>query len=475
MDKGEPEAFFVYDTLTREKQRVFAEDGETLRFYCCGPTVYGPAHIGNFRTFIAQDLFRRVAECSGMKTMHVRNITDVDDKTIRDSRAAGKKLDEFTSEWRGFFENDCNSLGLLTPHEEPSAVLHIPQQIKMIEDLFSSGHAYLGEDGSVYFRISSFENYGKLSGLDKREVRTAPSGETMDRDEYSKEDLRDFALWKARREEDGENFWNSPWGEGRPGWHLECSAMCREYLGDSFDMHSGGEDLVFPHHENEIAQSECSTGKAFARHWFHIAHLMVDGGKMSKSLNNMYTLSDLQAKGFVPEAIRYLLLSGHYRQSLNFTLSSLDAASGALAKLKKFDESLGADRPADYSESVARGPAKLGPFEDSWKSLLDDLNSPKALGELFGAIREINLDPLSFEEKTRIRDSFWFILHAFGLKLASKDQIVEPPKDVKELAESRMEARKLRDWGRADELREQVAEKGWAIKDLSDGYELTQA
>ena len=196
---------------------------------------------------------------------------------------------------------------------------------------------------------------------------------------------------------------------------------------------------------------------------------------MSKSLNNMYTLSDLQAKGFVPEAIRYLLLSGHYRQSLNFTLSSLDAASGALAKLKKFDESLGADRPADYSESVARGPKELGPFEDSWKSLLDDLNSPRALGELFGAIREINLDLLSFEEKTRIRDSFWFILHAFGLKLATNDQIAEPPKDVKDLAESRMEARKLKDWGRADELREQIAEKGWTIKDLSDGYELTQA
>ena len=474
MDKGDPRTFFVYDTLTREKQRVFAEDGATLRFYCCGPTVYGPAHIGNFRTFVAQDLFRRVAECSGMKTVHVRNVTDVDDKTIRDSRAAGKRLDEFTSEWRAFFEKDCKSLGLLKPHEEPSAVAHIPQQIKMIEDLFSSEHAYLAEDGSVYFRISSFENYGRLSGLDKREVLTASSGETTDRDEYSKEDLRDFALWKARRDEDGENFWNSPWGEGRPGWHLECSAMCREYLGESFDLHSGGEDLVFPHHENEIAQSECSTGKAFARHWFHVAHLMVDGGKMSKSLNNMYTLSDLQAKEFSPEAIRYLLLSGHYRQSLNFTLSSLDAARGALAKLKKFDESLRMGDPPDYSESVARGPEELGPFEGSWKSLLDDLNSPKALGELFGSIREIKADSLQAKDRARIRDAFWFILNAFGFKLIEDEHVEEAPKEVLELAELRMESRKQRDWEKADDLRQQIAEMGWAIKDLADGYELTQ-
>jgi cysteinyl-tRNA synthetase len=287
----------LHDTLSRSEHPLRPVDGETLRFYCCGPTVYGPAHIGNFRTFVVQDVFRRVTELSGTPTLHVRNITDVDDKTIRDSLKAGQSLIDFTQSWTTKFHADCDGLNLLRPHVEPSAVAHISHQIRMIETLVSRGHAYVSADGSVYFRVKSYADYGTLSHLEDRELKlgASESASVADNDEYAKDALADFALWKARKPEDGPNYWPSPWGEGRPGWHLECSAMILEYLGEDFDLHSGGVDLIFPHHENEIAQSCCSTHGKFARHWFHIAHLMVDGGKMSKSLGNLYTLEDLKA------------------------------------------------------------------------------------------------------------------------------------------------------------------------------------
>ena len=271
-------------------------DGQSVRFYGCGPTVYGPAHIGNFRTFVMQDVFRRVLETSGQQTFHVRNLTDVDDKTIRQSQEEGIKLQDFTANWTTRFQNDCELLNLMAPHIEPSAVGHIPEQITLIERLIEKDKAYQAKDGSVYFRVEAFAEYGRLSRLADREITTsAPVRETSD--EYDRDSAADFALWKARRPEDGENFWNSPWGEGRPGWHIECSAICMKHLGESFDLHSGGVDLVFPHHENEIAQVEAVTCKTFARHWFHSAHLMVEGQKMSKSLGNLYTLSDLAEKG----------------------------------------------------------------------------------------------------------------------------------------------------------------------------------
>jgi cysteinyl-tRNA synthetase len=273
----------LYDTMTREVREVFPMDENSVRFYACGPTVYGPAHIGNFRTFVMQDVFRRVLETSGQKTLHVRNLTDVDDKTIRQSQEQGVKLEDFTDKWTARFHKDCEFLNLLTPHAEPSAVEHIPEQISLIERLIEGGNAYRANDGSVYFKVDAFPEYGRLSRLADREITTsATDRETSD--EYERDTAADFVLWKVRRPEDGENFWESPWGQGRPGWHIECSAMSMKVLGDSFDLHSGGVDLIFPHHENEIAQSECATGKTFARHWFHIAHLMVEGKKMSKSL-----------------------------------------------------------------------------------------------------------------------------------------------------------------------------------------------
>ena len=247
----------LFDTLTRTEHELRPIDGSTYRFYCCGPTVYGPAHIGNFRTFVLQDVFRRTLETGGTRTLHVRNITDVDDKTIRDSQRAGQSLSAFTAGWTAKFHADCGKIGLLPPHIEPGAVEHIPQQIDMIGRLIENGHAYASDDGSVYFKISSYPGYGRLSHLDERELHLGKTqGTRSNADEYEKDSLSDFVLWKSRRPEDGKNFWPSPWGDGRPGWHLECSAMIQEYLGDTFDLHSGGVDLIFPHHENEIAQSQ---------------------------------------------------------------------------------------------------------------------------------------------------------------------------------------------------------------------------
>jgi len=360
----------LYDTLSREVQDVFPMDGKIVRFYCCGPTVYGPAHVGNFRTFVLQDIFRRALETCGQKTYHARNLTDVDDKTIRQSQEEGVSLGDFTDRWTKRFNQDCHLLNLLPPHVQPSAVAHVPEQIALIQRLIDGGKAYQGPDGSVYFKVDSFEKYGALSRLADREITTS-SRDRETSDEYQRDSAADFALWKARRPEDGENYWNSPWGEGRPGWHIECSAICLKHLGESFDVHSGGVDLVFPHHENEIAQVEAVTHKTFARHWFHITHLMVEGTKMSKSLGNLYTLSDLQEKGYDAQTVRYVLLSGSYRQPLNFTFDSLKAAQKALKKLQDFSQKI--ELPKQPSHPL--GSENFGPFSEVQKAMLTDLNT----------------------------------------------------------------------------------------------------
>lgn len=461
----------LYDTLTRTDRELRPLDGSTFRFYCCGPTVYGPAHIGNFRTFVLQDVLRRVLETGGMRCLHVRNITDVDDKTIRGAQAAGMKLGDFTAGWTEKFHADCASLGLLEPHIEPSAVTHIPQQIAMIELLVAKGHAYSSPDGSVYFKISSFPGYGKLSHLDQRELELGKTQDTRaNADEYEKDHLSDFVLWKARRPEDGVNFWPSPWGEGRPGWHLECSAMIREYLGGSFDLHSGGVDLVFPHHENEIAQSECACGGGFAAHWFHITHLLVDGGKMSKSLGNLYTLGDLEQRGFTPMELRYVLIGGHYRKPLNFTLESLQAAREALAKLAKGARNLalaaGGDATFDQVD--------FGPFTAAWAALNDDLNTPAALGGLFTGLRESA--GLSGTEAAAALAAMNRVLRALGLKLPEENTgQPEIPESVKSLAESRWQARLAKNWAESDRMRDELMALGWQVKDGRDGFTLEPA
>ncbi|MEX2580187.1 MAG: cysteine--tRNA ligase [Verrucomicrobiales bacterium] len=482
----------LFDTMTREIRDVFPQDGEVFRFYCCGPTVYGPAHIGNFRTFVLQDVFRRTLELAGVTTFHVRNITDVDDKTIRDSHAAGRSLEEFTKVWLDRFHQDCRSLDLLPPHEEPSAVAHVDHQIAMIAELVEGGHAYRSEDGSVYYKVASFDRYGRLSRLADRELREGASGAVTD-DEYEKDSVSDFALWKARREEDGDNYWESPWGQGRPGWHLECSAMCREYLGDSFDLHSGGVDLIFPHHENEIAQSEACTGKRMADHWFHLTHLLVDGGKMSKSAGNFYTLEQLGDSGFSPAELRYALISAHYRQPLNFvardsegreSFPALHAARQALLRIARFDEALAEQgQVAESTGSFATGASvtfeeaksvdDTGSFGPAFEALLNDLNTPDALGRIFSAIKTIDVAGLSPEDAVRERRGLRFVLQALGLELPETgSEPSEAPPEIAKLGEERWAAKAAREWEVADRLRDEIIAAGWEIKDSKEGYEL---
>ncbi|MFZ5805925.1 MAG: cysteine--tRNA ligase [Verrucomicrobiota bacterium] len=456
----------LFDTFSRAERIIQPSQGRVLRFYCCGPTVYGPAHIGNFRTFVIQDVFRRTVEAANFETLHVRNITNVDDKTIRQSSAEGRTLEEFTRYWYDQFHKDCEALNLLMPHVEPGAVEHIEHQIKLIDTLVKKGHAY-AKNGSVYFKVDSFKNYGRLSHLESREITTHQE-HLADADEYDRESAADFALWKARKPEDGDVFWPSPWGEGRPGWHIECSAMAMEYLGETMDLHSGGVDLCFPHHENEIAQSEAATGKTFAQHWFHITHLLVDGHKMSKSLGNLYTLNDVQKKGFTPMELRYVLLSGHYRQPLNFTWDSLTAARSALEKMTKFDTLI-----REVNKETDKTSPKNGLFQKAWDALNDDLNTPKALGEIFSVINKADMHSMSDLQAT------WFgwlrMLYAFGLNVQEKKQTIEIPENIRQFAQERWQAKSEKNWARADELRKQIADAGWEMRDKKDSYDLAPA
>ena len=470
----------IHNTLSRRKEEL-APSGEFFGMYCCGPTVYGPAHIGNFRTFLAQDVLRRVLECSGMKVRHVRNITDVDDKTIRESRKLGISLSEFTKKWTDKFHADCEKLNMLPPSVEPRATEHIAEQLEMVSKLVENGHAYAAGDGSVYFKISSDPDYGKLSGLDRRSLATQSvnsAGEANLADEYERESVSDFALWKGRKEEDGDNFWKSPWGEGRPGWHIECSAMSTKYLGPTFDLHGGGVDLCFPHHENEIAQSECSTGlKPYVKYWFHSAHLMVEGAKMSKSLGNLYTLDDLISKGYSAQQIRYALIAGHYRQQLNFTFKGLDDAKSALSKLAK---ALGsalekAGISEDGFKKLIKPEAKIEGtvFGGAWEALCDDVNVPKALGEIFAALPKLGNSKENLE-------AFGAVLYALGLdplagSAAEAEGEEKAPAEIAELARQRWEAKKARNFALADELRGKISALGWTVLDAKDGFSLKKA
>jgi cysteinyl-tRNA synthetase len=460
----------LFDTMTRETRELQPVDGKTFGFYCCGPTVYGPAHIGNFRTFVLNDILRRVLEVSGMRTKHVRNITDVDDKTIRDSQAAGMALPAFTAKWTECFHADCERLNCLKPHVEPSAVEHIPEQVAMIETLIEKGHAYPSGDGSVYFKISSYDEYGRLARLDQQDLDLGRTqNQRANADEYEKDSVCDFVLWKGRRPEDGDNFWESPWGEGRPGWHLECSAMSYKYLGETFDLHSGGEDLKFPHHENEIAQSRCACQGQFALNWFHPAFLIVDGAKMSKSLGNLYTIDDLAQEGVSAMEVRYLLASAHYRRQLNFTFDSLHAAREALGKLARAEREL-AKAAGQESAPTYKDICKLddlGVFAPALAALNDDLNTAEGLGQLFKALRIATTegDPVVNWK------GFHAILAALGLTLPELEAPEAPP-EVIALAEKRQGARASKDWTAADAARDELKELGWVVKDSQNGYEL---
>jgi cysteinyl-tRNA synthetase len=452
-------ALHLFDSLERKlKPLVPVHADGVFRFYNCGPTVYAPAHIGNFRTFVVNDLLRRLLELEYPgKVKHVRNLTDVDDKTIRRAREEGRPLSAVTQEWTAKFHADCAALGCLPPHVEPTATGHIPEQIDMIAALERRGHAYRTDDGSVYFKVSSFDGYGALSRVKERELRvgTALAGKPQTHDADEKEDGSDFALWKGHKPDDGDNFWPSPWGKGRPGWHIECSAMSKKHLGDTIDLHTGGVDLLFPHHENEIAQSQCCNGTTFAHHWYHSEHLLVDGKKMSKSLGNLYTLDQLREMGHRPAALRYALLAGHPRKQLNFTLDALPAAEKALAQLRAFRAALAHSGTDD-------------PFGPALAALADDLNTPHALGLVFTVIHAgpSNVSLAAFDR----------FLFALGLDLIEpvKPTVTTPP-EVTALAAQRWAAKAAKNWAEADRLRGAIAALGWTMLDRKDGYSLEPA
>jgi len=458
-------AIKLYESLSREVRelRPSEKDG-VFRFYNCGPTVYAPAHIGNFRTFVINDVLRRLLELEFPgKVRHVRNLTDVDDRTIGQARAEKRPLGEITRKWTALFHADCAALNCLAPHVEPTATGTIAEQVDMIDVLMRKGNAYRAADGSVYFKISSFPGYGALSRIKERELKVTNS--VFDADH--KDELGDFALWKAYKpEEDGDVKWPGPGGasEGRPGWHIECSAMIKKHLGETIDLHTGGVDLLFPHHENEIAQSQCCNGTIFARHWYHSEHLLVEGTTMSKSRGNYYTLGDLVAKGYSPMAVRYALLSGHPRKQLNFMLDSLHAAESALKALARFAEALRA--------AAGTTPGGLSTaFEGVFRALGDDLNTPGALGALFTAVNSLDLGSATLADVA----AFEKVLFALGIDL-SKSAVAAPastvPAEVSQLAQRRWEAKKSKDFAVADRLRSELATAGWSMLDGKDGFKL---
>ena len=435
-----------------------------IRIYTCGPTVYSRAHIGNFRAYIFEDLLQRHLELRGYKVHRVMNITDVDDKTIRGTRDANVPLAKFTEQFKKAFFEDAETLRIKRADEFPAATdqRYIGRMIEMIGELVARGLAYQADDKSVYFRINKFPDYGKLAHFDLTQLQSTGR---VKHDEYDKEHIGDFALWKAWDEEDGDVKWDSPWGPGRPGWHIECSAMAMTLLGDQIDIHCGGVDNIFPHHEAEIAQSEGVTGKKFVRYWLHCAHLLVDGQKMAKSLGNFYTVPDILAKSYTGRELRYALLRVHYRVPLNFTWEGMKEARESLGRI---DEWLQRLREVAEKENAQRPTQK---FEEA---LDDDLNISAALGFLFESIRETNraMDENKLDAPSANAWLNWWDRINTVLDLEPETEIAVPA-EVAQLAKERENARRQKNWKRSDELRDRISALGWDVRDTKDGQKLT--
>ena len=447
-----------YNTLTRKKEIFKPINEGKVSLYTCGPTVYNRAHIGNFRTFIFEDVLKRVLQLVGYNVKHVMNITDVDDKTIKKAHDENKKLNKITSKYTAEFMEDLQALKILPADLFPAATDHIQNMIAMISILIENENAYVADDGSVFFSIDSINDYGKLANLDlKRQKQT----DRVAADEYTKDNPRDFALWKAWKEEDGDVFWDSPWGIGRPGWHMECSVMSTKYLGNHFDIHCGGVDNIFPHHENEIAQSSAALGTEFVNIWMHSEHLNMADEKMSKSLGNIKTIPELLDDGHSAESLRYALISSHYRSKLAFSSNKLDDARKAVHRINDIYDRLqginsdGNSLPSEYDKFI--------------EALVDDLNTPKALGILFNFLKELNRkidnDKLTDEESSK---GILFLKKADEVFSFLKDKTVIPNKIAK-LVAIRHEARKDKNWKLSDLLREKLKEKGWIVEDTPDG------
>ncbi|MEE9167451.1 MAG: cysteine--tRNA ligase [Candidatus Neomarinimicrobiota bacterium] len=453
----------LYNTFARRKEDFEPLEGKNVGIYSCGPTVYDYSHIGNFRSFLFVDLLKRYLRLLGYNVEHVTNITDVDDRIITRCAEKGISRQELTQSFHEAFIDDSRTLGLLPASIYPRATDHIREMQEVTLALVEKGYAYATGDGSVFFKVSSFPDYGKLSGIDV----TTLSHDRVLSDHYEKEDARDFSLWKGWKEKDGDVYWESPWGRGRPGWHLECSAMSMKCLGEEFDVHCGGVDLIFPHHENEIAQSVCSTGKRFANFWLHSEHLLVDGVRMSKSSGNYYTLRDLLHQGVSPPAIRYFLISTHYRQKMNLTFELLESAARSVERLQDFRRRL---------QAVARetGEKETGRHEDVMngfcEAMNDDLNISEGMAVIFTCVREVNrrleendVEPREAQEilgVLRKLDSVVGIIFADEVELSRKDR---------DLIQEREGARARKDWKRADDIREYFLDNGIGLDDTPQG------
>ncbi len=456
----------IFNTLTRQKEDFQPIEAGKVRMYTCGPTVYDYAHIGNFRAFLFEDLLKRWLQHQGFKVTHIMNLTDIDDKTIKGSQKQQKPLKEYTDFYVKAFFEDIAKLNIEPANVYPRATEHIPEMVNIIQTLIQKGIAYRGEDNSIYFAISKFPNYGKLSHIKTQELK---AGARVKQDEYAKEEAQDFALWKAYTPEDGDVFWETELGKGRPGWHIECSAMSMKYLGETFDIHCGGIDNMFPHHENEVAQSEAATGKIFVNYWMHNEHLLVEGKKMSKRFGNFYTLRDLLQKNCDPLAIRYLLLSTHYRQQFNFTFEGLNAAKSAIERLanlqRRLQDANGTPSGETLTQLIKAVQAGFGEAMD------DDLNISVALAALFDFVREINnlldANALSKDEAAKVTQLIADFDTVLGVIPKTTEETL--PKEAEELIKKREEARKAKDWKTADEIRQKLKAMGITVEDTQQG------
>ncbi|NQV08618.1 cysteine--tRNA ligase [Candidatus Woesearchaeota archaeon] len=454
----------LYNTLTNKKEAFKELKKGFVSMYTCGPTVYDFAHIGNFRAYICADILRRYLEYKGYKVKHVMNITDVDDKTIRDSQKQKTSLKKFTDKYTTSFFEDVEKLNLEKAHVYPRATETIKDIVGVINKLIKNKFAYKGEDGSIYYDISKFKDYGKLSNINIKKLK---GSERVKHDEYEKTQVNDFALWKAWSKEDGDVFWETELGKGRPGWHIECSVMSTKNLGESFDIHTGGKDLIFPHHENEIAQSEGCFGKMFVKYWIHNEYLIVEGKKMSKSYGNFHTLRDILDKGYSPKATRYLLLSAHYKVPLNFTEEGLKAAETTIQKFKEFILKLKEVKGKKENNNVGKLISKVK--KDFEAHMDDDLNISSALASIFDFMREINKLEIGKKNAKHVLDVMKGFDKVLGVLEFEEKKI---PKEIKELAEKRLKARLDKDWDTSDKLRDKLKKKGYVIKDSSDGYRI---
>ncbi len=466
----------LYNTETREKEVVTSREENQIRMYTCGPTVYNFAHIGNFRTYVFEDLLRRTLKYFGFQVIQVMNLTDVEDKTIRGALEKGVSLLEFTQLYTKAFFEDIATLKIEKVEYYPAATDYIPEMIKIIEKLLETGVAYVGADGSVYYAIKRFPSYGRLSHLHLDEL-VAGASERVLRDEYEKESVSDFALWKLHDpERDGNIFWESPFGRGRPGWHIECSAMAMKLLGETIDIHVGGIDNMFPHHENEIAQSEAYSCKRFVRYWLHSEHLLVDHKKMSKSLGNFYTLRDLLAKGFSGVEVRYLLLQTHYRTPLNFTFQGLEAVRATLERISAFVDRLKAVQERGMSGFVV---PLIDKARNGFKqALADDLNISMALASLFDLIRESNAlcdqNKVGQEEAKLLLEYLGECDTVLAVLPLQPEELAIPP-ELQEALERRQKARAEKNWKEADACRDLILARGYLIEDTPTGARLKKS